>query len=431
VGFTLDKSGNGFVPFTIISAPAPSSGAIDLFLYGVADIDGSDLDPEGVDWDDIAILIVDETGELRDSTIFQGRTTRQETQDPELVVRVGTGPRDTIPGAAYWDGEYAGDWSRDGGSTYESLGKLLVRTRLGYRSGRREVRVETYEGLEYEMGDVLDIGGKLFFPIYHEKDLASGEDTFEAIEIGYDDSIITFGERAEDRGRYDISSPTAGVSANEIPAAGAPVIEELGDFIVGGEDGVPERLPIGEGQEDDYFPVTDGEESGGWRLEKYVPLPISTKGDLIVTDGEGEPEVLSIGEGQEDGYVAVTDGEATGGWALQELPSDPITSAGDLIIGDGEGDSIRLPITGNTRRFLIELAGDGEDEKVGWSEYSAPATVISGVFNATDAAGNPKQLTIENGWITNIADPPPLVTSIFYITDPSGTDAELRELTDL
>lgn len=312
-GFALSRDpGEGWYDVTIISEPVPYTGEVRLVLYGTADENGSFLDPEGVEWADVAVLIVDEDGELRDSIAFSGVTTSPEPVDKDLVLLAGQGPHPAAPGGVTWDGEAAENWT-DGEVTPENLSQLLVRTRLGFQSGRLEVRYETYNGLDYEMGDPLQIDGELYDVVFNEKDLASKDDTIEAVRIAYDDSDITFTESNEDIADY---VPSGGGSTSVISSPSS----------TSSLDGI-----------------------------------ITNKGDLIVGDGEGEPAAFSTGE--EDGQVMVTDGEADSGWSLQELT--PITTKGDLIVGDGEGNPVRLPVPADGFFWLADST-----RPLGWRAVS-------------------------------------------------------------
>lgn len=309
-GFSLSRDpGEGWNDVLIISAPSPATGDVRLVLYGTADINGSDLDPEGVEWADVAVLIVDDDGELRDSISFAGTTSTPEPADNDLVLLMGQGPHPGVPGRITWDGEDALNWSI--GGTPENLYQLLIRTRLGYQSRRLEMRYETYHGLLYEMGDPVLIDGNLYDCVYQEKDLASQEDTIELIRIRFDDSGIAFTEVSEDRGTYVPGGGTSGTSviANQ---GVSNVIEEKGDLIVGDADGNPIRLDSGE--VDGKVIMTSEAAAGGWALAN--PTPITAKGDLVVGNATGVAVRLPR---PPDGKVWVADSAEPLGWRAEDF----------------------------------------------------------------------------------------------------------------
>lgn len=88
------------------------------------------------------------------------------------------------------------------------------------------------------------------------------------------------------------------------------------------------------------FPLTE--------LAKFVEetnTKFTTQGDLVVAGEEGKPERLPIGP---DGYfLAVIDGVLTyvqrPGAASGEGVSNPMTAQGDMIVGGVDGQAVRLP----------------------------------------------------------------------------------------
>lgn len=334
-GVPLDRSEGTWREVVITSLAAPYSGEVKLWLYGTADINGSNLEPQGVEWGEVGILIVDEDGELRDTTNYDAVTPYPEPADDELVLLIGQGPTPNMPSRITWDGEYAGDWTDgEGEGEGEDIGRLLVRKRLGYQSNRLETRFETYAGLFFEMGDVLQIGADLYDVPFHEKDLASQEDTFEAVRLLFDDSEISFSELSEDRGAY-------------FP----------------GSSGGATSVDAGSGTQ----------------------LPIQVKGDLIIGDGEGLPTRFPSGE--DDGKMMVTDGESDTGWSLQDVPELdlPIIAAGDLIVGDGEGEASRLPAAGEDDYVLT--FDTAEEKKMRWASPAASFEIAAGIVTLSPGDG--------------------------------------------
>ena len=377
-GFALSRDpGEGWYDFTIISEASPYTGDVRLVLYGTGDENGADLDPEGVEWADVAVLIVDEDGNLRDSISFSGATTSPEPLDDDLVLIVGQGPHPAVPGGISWDGVQAGDWT-DGAAGPENVSQLLVRKRLGYQSQRLELRYETYTGLDYEMGDPVQIDGELYDVTFHEKDLASQDDTIEAVRIRYDDSGISFTEAAEDIGNY-VPGGGGSTSVIQAPADSVSVIAEKGDLIVGDGEGNPTRFDSGE--DDGKVMVTDGESSTGWSLSNITP--IIAKGDLIVGDGEGNPVRLPA---PADGYFWVADSTEALGWAAVS-----INAFGTLteIATDYRGDA-------NVRRKLVtakaaQIGGSGTVAAMPWviTQDELPDELIDSDESTAEASGAP------------------------------------------
>lgn len=367
-GFALSKAdAEGWYDFTIISEASPYTDTVRLRLWGTADINGSDLDPEGVEWADVAVLIVDDTGELRDSIQFTGITTSPEPGDEDLSVQLGQGPHPLIPGNVTWNGTDAENW-KYGALAVEKLTKLLVRTRLGYQSGRIESRFETYKGIDYEMGDVVQIDGEPYDVVFNEKDLASQYDTIEARRIIYDDSDITFAELATDQGTYTIGSGGSSTSVVVDQAdTAANIITTKGDHILGGEDGAAERF--GSGETDGQVLVTDAAAAQGWSLAALTP--ITTKGDLIIGDATGEPARFATGT---DGQVIETDAAAALGWSL--AARTPITTKGDYVVGDGEGDDVRLPVPIDGHFWVSDSTAANGWRAVSINDLSVPSEIV-------------------------------------------------------
>lgn len=340
-GFSLSRDpGEGWYDFTIVSKPAPYTGTIRLTLYGTADETGSDLDPEGVEWADVAVLIVDEDGDLRDSTAFSGVTPNPEPVDEDLITLIGQGPHPGVPGRVTWDGVDSGDWT-DGVVSSEDLSKLLVRTRIGYQSQRIEQRFEVYSGLNYEMGDPVQIGDQLYDVIFHEKDLASQDDTIEAVQIRYLDNNITFAELARDIGTY---VPNSGGSTSVISTPAVSNVElEKGDLLVGDGEGNTVKLPV---PADGFFWVADSSSSLGW---KATPITAFGASSEITLDYKGDADVRR--------------------WS--------VTAKAAKLPGSGEIDSFGWVITGDQL----------PDELIDSDEATAEASGAPGLRASLDAFG--------------------------------------------
>jgi len=259
----------------------------------------------------------------------------------------------------------------------EDVSQLLVRTRLGYQSQRLEVRFETYNGLDYEMGDPVQIDSNLYDVPYHEKDLASQDDTIEAVRIRYDDSDITFTEANEDIGSY---VPDGGGSTSIIQSpTDDSVITTKGDLIMGDGEGDPVRF--GSGEDDGKVIVTDGEADTGWALTDLTP--ITTKGDFVVGDGEGEPERLPV---PDDGHFWVADSSKSLGWRAVSLSS---LAAQSEIVEDYYGDA-------DVQRWLVtaeasELSGTGTKTARYWflTHDQLPDEIIDSDESTAEASGAP------------------------------------------
>ena len=364
-GFALSRGvSDGWYDFTIVTAAAPYTGDVRLKLFGTADENSSNLDPEGVEWSDINVFIVDNTGEIRDSIQFSGVTTSPEPGDDDLTVLIGQGPHPLVAGNVTWNGSDAVNWT-DGTNT-EKLTQLLVRHRLARQNGRLENRFETYKGLGFEMGDVVQIGGNTYDVLFQSKDLASQYDTIETIRVLYDDSDITFAEVATDQGTYTLGGGGSSTSVITNPSDGlGQLVTAKGDLIAGGEGGSPETLSSGE--TDGLALVTDSSAAQGWSLQALTP--ITTKGDVILGNATGEPSRLASGE--TDGLALVTDSSAAQGWSLQALT--PITTKGDLIVGNATGEPARLPVPADDSFYVAD-----SNEPFGWRAYSINNFTLKG-----------------------------------------------------
>ena len=237
--------------FEFISETAPASGDIILTLYGTSDIDGSDLDPEGVEWDDITVTVVDDDGTALESTITELSTGEPDDARDQITVRTGPGPSDFMESRVTWAGTYYTDFETDLITTAADLDLITVGTWLRFLNVMRERRGEVYRELSYSFGRPLTIGSTNFIPVFHRRSVAANVDAFELVAHEFDAGATLVSASYADDSRSFVAGGGGGssIAGGLSNALAASPITTKGDIIVGDSAGAEARLAVGsEGQ---------------------------------------------------------------------------------------------------------------------------------------------------------------------------------------
>jgi hypothetical protein len=155
------------VPFKFVSQATPAAGQIRLRLYGSSYRihPGSDPSIEDVEWDDVAVLVADATGETLGATRTEVFIAGQA--DPareEIHVTLGEGPAQALPTKLYYDGVAAEDWASARLTTPRTMDVLHAETVLRHQTAPLEARQESYEGLAASPVAPLKVGSAYYPP---------------------------------------------------------------------------------------------------------------------------------------------------------------------------------------------------------------------------------------------------------------------------
>lgn len=254
-------------------------------------------------------------------------------------------------------------------------------------------------------------------PILSEETLAIGT---HVIELEVDDGTNTDTARVTirilaDDGELD---GTADLEADFVQAPALDVTEAGDVFITAKGDPVTTQETGGV-----IIEVSDTSNAGPWVEVTGSPFnnPVSNE-QIYDALGVGETlwvqvTLVNFNDGTDSSNVWV--GQITN--HQNELP---ITTKGDLIVGDASGAPDRLAVGTNDQ---IPYADSSQPLGIRWGD--APATETEGftgfLYGVTDIDGNPKRVTVVDGLITAVIDPPPTVAFVYYLAPPNSS-AELR-----
>jgi hypothetical protein len=391
-------------PFEFISEAAPATGNIQLKLWGTSDVDGSDLDPEGVEWDDVDVFLIDDDGDRLEATLTEAWMDLPDKVRKTIDLYTGPGPTSFMPSRVTWAGTNYIDFVTDLIVAATNLDELTVETWLRFLNRFLERRHEMYTRLDAEMGTALTINSRNFALTYLRKDIKHQRDEFEIVRHVFDGvSSISINDSAENIRSFSTQSGTGG----GISGGGIGAESDLAAYI-------STQNPIAlvdaeyEDAEDVSVLTVDQVTDAGLLdthhvivVDKVTAKPfvfrmsadeVDVTWDVEDPDNPGNPLTL-------DGPIASGSGIYFSNPQLLDLvlnrPVTPITTKGDLVAGDGSGDPDRLAV-GVDNRFLIALAAASLGTQ--WSGYSAPTSVFTGTF----VNGDGDTVTVTNGWIVSI-----------------------------
>ncbi|MDE6432073.1 MAG: hypothetical protein K2L13_01625 [Opitutales bacterium] len=144
-----------------------------------------------------------------------------------------------------------------------------------------------------------------------------------------------------------------------------------GDMIVGGVNGLPGRLAMGDANQ--VLSVNSSASGLTWTTltSGGMENPMSTKGDIIVGDTDGHPSCLPIGSAGQvltvnssaDGLEWTTSSSGGGGDGM----SNPMTTKGDVIVGGSSGNPTRLGVPTADNFYLLQCKVEFGISTVRWS----------------------------------------------------------------
>ena len=195
------------------------------------------------------------------------------------------------------------------------------------------------------------------------------------------------------------------------PAGFANPMTSLGDLVVGGVIGIPQRLGIG--SDTQVLTANSGSPFGiEWAANPAgFTNPMTTKGDVIVANTGGTAERLPIGT---DTFVLTANSGSTYGVEWAEAPSgfaNPMTTLGDLIVGGVSGVAARLGV--GTDGYGL-LADSGATDGVSWGAVAYTAST------GITLSGRDFQIADPVGTTLNMADSPIQFTDTGVIQDSNG-----------
>lgn len=419
---------NGEYSFEFISEAAPADGDILLRLYSTTDVDGADLAPEGVEWDNIEVIVVDEDGEILESTLTEVWTGLPDKPRPAIQMVIGPGPVEYSPGAVTWGGTYYTDFETDLITTAKNLDLLTAETWLRFLDRFLERRYETYTGVAAKFGVPLTINSRNFALTNLRWDVRHSRVTFECVRHVYDSSSTL----SSDQAARATSTFSLNTGTTQPVTAGVTNLSEIAGYI---STQNPIALTDAEYEDGDMLSVltVDGLTDAGLLdgdivvvVDRVTARPFvfqisADEADVTwdVEDPNNPGNPLTIG-----GPIASGSGIYFSNAQLLDLVRNggsPITTKGDIIVGDASGDDERLAVGADYR---FPWARAGATLGVEWSDYSAPTSVFTGSF--LNAAGD--TVNVENGWITSVESSLAAVAYIYYLTG-GGTDGTIRRMT--
>ena len=372
--------------FQFISDTVPTDGAISLILYGTSDINGSDLDPEGVEWDDIKVLLVDENNERLEAKLTHVWSDLPGATRETIQLAVGPGPTELSPTRIEWGSTYYTDWESDLLSPARDLDVLTCETWLRFMNRFNQQRYETFVDLEYAMGDAITVDGLNFFATHCSKSLRHARDVLELIRHTFDSASTL------NTGNAGVNiNPTGGL-ATGVAGAGASqpgLLTNLAAY-------VSTQNPIA---------YTDALLEDGDTVTVITVAALTSAGlldndEIIVVDrGTGKPFRFAMSADEADvtwdvddpdnpgsgltlvGDIAIGSGIYFANDQLLDLVraasagASPITTKGDLIVGDSGGSDARLPV-GTDGQVLV--ADSGESDGVAWKAPTSAVGMASG-----------------------------------------------------
>lgn len=230
--------------FRITSQPAPVEGTLLITLFGTSNY-GAETNVEGVEWDNLSVLVVDEEGEQTDKRLTQVYIQGADRIRETIELPVGPGPRSFMHSAVKWSGTAYEDFVTDLLTVADDLDVITAETWLRFVSTLLERRSETFIDLGYDFGFPLTIGTKNFFPTFTEKSLRFDRDEMEVVQHEFDSTSTVISGTTGDVGEglvIQSSSSSVGATPNSL---GTLPITTKGDLIVGNASGLPERLAVG------------------------------------------------------------------------------------------------------------------------------------------------------------------------------------------
>lgn len=389
--------------FDFISDTAPAAGDIYLKLWSTSDVDGSDLDPEGIEFDDVQILIVDDAGEQLEANLTEAWTGLPDKERKTIDLYTGPGPASFMPSAVTWAGTAYTDFVTDLIVAATELDELTTETWIRFLNRFLERRHETYTRLDVEMGTALTINSRNFVLTYLRKDIRHQRDEIEIVRHVYDSgATISTAGTAENISNFSGASGSASSEGGQPSGASS-----LAEYI---STQNPIALVDAEYEESDVVTVLTVDQitdAGLLDTNHVVVVDKATAKPFVFRMSADEVDVTWDVEDPDnpgfgltlDGPIAIGSGIYFSNSQLLDLVLnmyvDPITIKGDLVAGDSSGDPDRLAV-GADNRFLIALAAASLGTQ--WSGYSAPTTVFSGTF----INGDGDTVTVTNGWIVSI-----------------------------
>lgn len=416
--------------FRFVSEAAPDTGAVFLQLWGTSDRTSGTPDPEGVEWDDISVDLVDDDGTALEATDAQVWTGLPDQARPGIELLMGSGPTEFMASRLTWAGTYYTDFVSDNLATGQTHARLLAETWLRMLNRFVERRMETYRGASLRYSAAVTLGGDNYVLMFQSWSIRHNRHTVELVKAEFDaatsvtkadgvaaDSIIaesSAGTPAAYSGAVTALDNLAGFISTQNPIALLDEDLAAGDTITSFD---VDSMTDGGLLDDDLIIVVD-------RITAEPTVFAMSADEASTTWSVDDPDNPGTG-------LTLSNDIASGSGVyfsnarvlslLRTIGSSPITTKGDLIVGDASGDDARLA-AGADYRFLIALAA--ATNGVQWSTYSAPSSVFSGTFIDND--GN--TVTVVNGWITSQVAPGLAVAYIYYLTAP-GTDGAIRRMT--
>lgn len=406
-GVTLDQVRR----FSFESEASPVAGDLFLKLYATSDVDGSDLDPEGVEWDDIEIQIIDEDGERLEANLTEAWTGLPDSVRPTIDLVMGPGPASFMPSAVTWGGVFFTDFVTDLIVAATELDELTTEAWVRFLNRFLERRHETYTRLDAEMGTPFTINSRNFALTYLRKDVRHQRDEFEIVRHIFD-SAATISTQSSAENIHSFSQSSGSASAL------SGTVVDLGDLAGYISTQNPIALVDTEHEENDVVTVLTVDlvtVAGLFDEDEFVVVDRVTAKPFVFRMSADEADVTwDVEDPDNPGFGLTLDGPIAVGSGIYRSNAQLL----DILYGVFEQLEITNDLLVDSPTFYVDSANN----RVGMGTLVPDGTlhVHTGTAGAVTPVSDSDDLVVENSSHVGISLlSPDSVTSQIVFGSPS------------